>query len=74
MTEQVPVSIVCRNDVELNGESPLLPHAYGVTVLARIILLKHRLNLLDRGFVYAIVISTLRDGASLVQRRSSSTR
>ena len=52
---KVPVSIVYRKDVELNGESPLLLYAYGSYGSSMDPYFSStRLSLLDRGFVYAI--------------------
>ncbi len=52
---QVPVSLVHRKDVPLNGKAPLLLYgygSYGITVEAAFS--ANRLSLLQRGFVYAI--------------------
>lgn len=52
---KVPVSIVYRKDVELNGENPLLLYAYGSYGSSMDPYFSStRLSLLDRGFVYAI--------------------
>ncbi len=52
---QVPVSLVHRKDVRLDGTAPLLLYgygSYGITVEASFS--AKRLSLLERGFVYAI--------------------
>jgi oligopeptidase B len=53
--ESVPVSVLMRRDVELDGRAPLLLYAYGAyghPVEASFS--SNRLSLVDRGFVYAI--------------------
>ncbi len=53
--EQVPVSLVYRKDLKLDGSAPLLLYgygAYGITIAAGFS--ARRLSLLDRGFVFAI--------------------
>ncbi|TXE11700.1 S9 family peptidase [Seonamhaeicola algicola] len=52
---KVPVSLIYRNNLVLNGENPLLQYAYGSygsTVDPSFSSI--RLSLLDRGFIYAI--------------------
>ena len=52
---QVPVSVVYRKGIELNGDNPLLLGAYGSYGSSRDPSFSAtRLSLLDRGFVYAI--------------------
>jgi len=52
---QVPVSIVYRDGMEKNGQSPLLQYAYGSYGSSTSPnFSSDRLSLLDRGFVYAI--------------------
>jgi oligopeptidase B len=53
--ELVPVSLLYRKDVALDGSAPLLLYgygAYGITIPAAFS--TNRLSLVDRGFVYAI--------------------
>jgi len=53
--ELVPVSLLYRKDVALDGSAPLLLYgygAYGITIPASFS--TNRLSLVDRGFVYAI--------------------
>ncbi len=53
--EEVPVSLVYKKGLKLDGSAPLLLYgygAYGITVEAAFS--TRRLSLLDRGFVYAI--------------------
>jgi oligopeptidase B len=53
--EQIPVSVVHRKDVRLDGSAPLYLYAYGSYGLsADPVFSASRLSLLDRGFVYAI--------------------
>jgi oligopeptidase B len=53
--ERVPVSVVYRKDVRLDGSAPLYLYAYGSYGLsADPVFSSARLSLLDRGFVYAI--------------------
>lgn len=53
--ERVPVSVVHRKDVPLDGSAPLYLYAYGAYGLsADPVFSSARLSLLDRGFVYAI--------------------
>ncbi|MGJ5641027.1 S9 family peptidase [Formosa sp. S-31] len=52
---KIPISMVYRKDIELNGENPLLLYAYGSygsTIDPYFSSI--RLSLLDRGFIYAI--------------------
>jgi oligopeptidase B len=52
---KVPISLIYKKGLELNGENPLLQYAYGsygYSTDARFSSI--RLSLLDRGFVYAI--------------------
>jgi oligopeptidase B len=52
---KIPISIIYKKGLELNGESPLLQYAYGSygsSTTAGFSSL--RLSLLDRGFIYAI--------------------
>ena len=52
---KVPISLVYRNDIERNSETPLLLGAYGSYGSSREPTFNSsRLSLLDRGFVYAI--------------------
>ena len=52
---QVPVSLVYRKDVDMNGEAPLLLYAYGSYGSSMDPYFSSvRLSLLDRGFVFAI--------------------
>lgn len=60
----IPVSVVYRKDVDLDGSAPMLLYgygAYGITVSPSFSTL--RLSLLDRGFVYAI--AHVRGGAMM---------
>lgn len=53
--EQVPISLLYRNDTPLDGSAPLLLYgygAYGISMPASFS--TARLSLVDRGFVYAI--------------------
>ncbi len=52
---QVPVSLVYRKDLVLDGSAPLLQYAYGAYGLSTDPTFSSaRLSLIDRGFVYAI--------------------
>ncbi|MBE0433687.1 S9 family peptidase [candidate division WOR-3 bacterium] len=52
---RIPISLVYRKDIEQNGKNPLLLEAYGAYgSSAEPYFSANRLNLLDRGFVYAI--------------------
>lgn len=65
--ERVPVSVVRRKDVALNGSAPLYLTAYGSYGLSSDpIFSSARLSLLDRGFVYAI--AHVRGGQELGRR------
>jgi len=53
--EQVPVAVVHRRDLPLDGKAPLLQYAYGSYGLSTDpVFSSPILSLLDRGFVYAI--------------------
>ena len=52
---KIPISIVYKKGVELNGENPLLQYAYGSYGYSmEPYFSANRLSLLDRGFVFAI--------------------
>ncbi|AUC76704.1 S9 family peptidase [Olleya sp. Bg11-27] len=53
--EKIPMSVVYRKDIKLNGENPVLQYAYGsygATIDPYFSTI--RLSLLDRGFIYVI--------------------
>ena len=65
--ERVPVSVVRRGDVPVDGSAPLVLYAYGsyeVSIPARFSI--PRLSLLDRGVVYAI--AHVRGGGEMGKR------
>jgi oligopeptidase B len=65
--ERIPVSIVHRKDVALDGTAPLYQYAYGAYGLSLDPAFSSvRLSLLDRGFVYAI--AHIRGGQELGRR------
>jgi oligopeptidase B len=65
--ERIPVSIVRRKDVALDGTAPLYQYAYGSYGLSMDPTFNSaRLSLLDRGFVYAI--AHIRGGQELGRR------
>ena len=79
---RVPVSIVHRRGIELDGSNPCLLYgygAYGVTIEPSFSSLN--LTLLDRGFVYAIAHvrggatlgETWHDGGKMLQKRNTFT-
>ncbi len=52
---QVPISLVCRRDTELNGKPPFLLYGYGAYgINVEPVFSSARLSLLDRGFVFGI--------------------
>jgi len=52
---KIPISIVYRKDVAINGENPLLQYAYGSYGYSmEPYFSSNRLSLLDRGFIFAI--------------------
>lgn len=52
---RIPVSLVCRQDIKLDGQNPLLLEGYGAYgYSAEPYFSSNRLSLLGRGFVYAI--------------------
>jgi oligopeptidase B len=65
--EQVPVAVVHRRDLPLDGKAPLLQYAYGSYGLSTDpVFSSPILSLLDRGFVYAI--AQVRGGQELGRR------
>ena len=65
--ERIPVSIVYRKDLVLDGRAPLYQYAYGSYGLSTDpTFSSSRLSLLDRGFVYAI--AHVRGGQELGRR------
>lgn len=65
--ERIPVSIVYRKDVPIDGRAPLLQYGYGsYGICVDPIFSSARLSLLDRGFVYAI--AHVRGGQELGRR------
>ena len=52
---QVPISLVYRRGVELNGQSPLYLYGYGsYGIITEPSFSSERISLLDRGYIYAI--------------------
>ena len=71
--EQVPVAVVHRRDLPLDGTAPLLQYAYGSYGLSTDpVFSSPVLSLLDRGFVYAI--AQVRGGQELGRRWYDSGR
>ena len=65
--ERIPVSIVYRNDVRIDGTAPLFQYGYGsYGICIDPSFSSARLSLLDRGFVYAI--AHVRGGQELGRR------
>ncbi|MEO5585097.1 MAG: S9 family peptidase [Flavobacteriales bacterium] len=52
---QIPISLVCRRDTELNGKAPLLLYGYGsYGINVEPVFSSARLSMLDRGFVFGL--------------------
>jgi len=53
--QKIPISIVYKKGIALDGENPMLVYAYGsYGISSDVYFSSSRLSLLDRGFVYAI--------------------